>query len=152
VSYAKVKEGVFVGPQIRRVIADQQFEQLLLSTEQDAWLGFKSIVANFLGNHKSENYETIVKGCIDSYRLMGCNMSLKIHLLDSHMDFFPDNLGAVSDQHGERFHQDISIMESRYQGHWSAAMLADYCWTLQRDITEAKHKRRSSAKKFKPSE
>jgi hypothetical protein len=37
---------------------------------------------------------------------MGCNMSLKIHFLESHLDFFPENLGEVSDEHGERFHQD----------------------------------------------
>ncbi|KAJ4437685.1 hypothetical protein ANN_17830 [Periplaneta americana] len=30
---------------------------------------------------------------------MGCNMSLKTHFLDSHLDFFPENLGAVSDEH-----------------------------------------------------
>ncbi|UYV84991.1 hypothetical protein LAZ67_X004186 [Cordylochernes scorpioides] len=42
-------------------------------------------------------------------------MSLKIHFLHSPLDFFPDNLGAVSDEHGERFHQDISSMEKRYQ-------------------------------------
>jgi hypothetical protein len=39
------------------------------------------------------------------------------------MDFFPDNMGSVSDEHGERFHQDISVMEKRYKGKWSAAML-----------------------------
>ncbi|UYV78677.1 hypothetical protein LAZ67_16002346 [Cordylochernes scorpioides] len=49
-------------------------------------------------------------------KALGCNMSLKIHFLHSHLDFFPDNLGAVSDEHGERFHQDISSMEKRYQG------------------------------------
>ena len=32
-------------------------------------------------------------------------MSLKIHFLHSHLDFFPENLGDVSDEHGERFHQ-----------------------------------------------
>ncbi|UYV69549.1 CLCN3 [Cordylochernes scorpioides] len=42
-------------------------------------------------------------------------MSLKIYFLDSHLDFFPDNLSAVSDERGERFHQDISSMEMRYQ-------------------------------------
>ncbi|UYV74137.1 hypothetical protein LAZ67_11002222 [Cordylochernes scorpioides] len=46
---------------------------------------------------------------------LGCNMSLKIHFLHSHLDFFPDNLGSVSDEHGERFHQDKSSMEKRYQ-------------------------------------
>jgi hypothetical protein len=32
-----------------------------------------------------------------------------MHFLDSHLDFFPQNLGNVSDEHGEGFHQDISI-------------------------------------------
>ncbi|UYV76679.1 hypothetical protein LAZ67_14001721, partial [Cordylochernes scorpioides] len=49
-------------------------------------------------------------------KALGCNMSLKIHFLHSHLDLFPDNLGAVSDEHGERFHQDISSMEKQYQG------------------------------------
>jgi hypothetical protein len=35
---------------------------------------------------------------------MGCNMNLKIHFLESHVDFFPEKLGKVSDEHGERFH------------------------------------------------
>lgn len=150
VSDAKIKEGIFVGPQIRKVIADRHFEELLSGKELDAWVAFKSIVANFLGNHKSLDYILVVKQCVDAYRIMGCNMSLKIHLLDSHLDFFPDNLGEVSDEHGERFHQDISLMESRYQGRWSATMLADYCWMLQRDVPDASHHRKSSAKKFKP--
>jgi hypothetical protein len=46
--------------------------------------------------------------------------------------FFPENCGAVSDEHGERFDQHISSMEKRYQGKWNCAMLADYCWTLAR--------------------
>jgi hypothetical protein len=40
-------------------------------------------------------------------------MSLKIHFLLSHLDFFPPNPGAVSDEYGERFHQDISSMKER---------------------------------------
>ncbi|KZC08452.1 hypothetical protein WN55_10651, partial [Dufourea novaeangliae] len=54
----------------------------------------------------------------------------KMHFLNSHQDFSPRNLGAVSDEHGERFHQDISEMEKRYQGKDMGAMLAEYCWTL----------------------
>ena len=42
-------------------------------------------------------------------------MSLKIHFLHSYLNFFPPNLGAVSDEHGKRFHQDITKMESTYQ-------------------------------------
>jgi len=37
------------------------------------------------------------------YHKLGCNMSLKIHMLHSHLDFFPDNCGMVSYEHGELF-------------------------------------------------
>lgn len=57
--------------------------------------------------------------------------------------YFPDNLGAVSNEHGERFHQDILNMENRYQGKLSPNMLGDYCWTIKRDQPEAKHSRKS---------
>ena len=68
---------------------------------------------------------------LTSYRAMGCNMSLKIHFLVSHLDIFPDNLGEVSDEHDERFHPDIMAMEKQYQVKWTSSMLADYCLTLK---------------------
>ena len=71
-------------------------------------------------------------------------MSLTIHFLQSHLNFFPANLGDISDEHGERFHQDIGCLEKRYQGKWSQAMLADYCWTLKRDTAVTGYKRKSS--------
>ena len=49
-----------------------------------------------------------------------------MHSLDSHLDIFPVNLGAVSDEKGERFHQDIQVMEDRYQGRRDCHMMADY--------------------------
>jgi hypothetical protein len=53
--------------------------------------------------------------------------------LSSHLDFFSENCGSVSDELGERFHQDIVAMEGRYEGKWSPSMVADYCYTLMRD-------------------
>jgi hypothetical protein len=64
----------------------------------------------------------IVSDLLMAYKAMGCNMSLKVHFLD----FFPENLGTVSDEHGERFHQDIYNMEKQVQGKWSLSMLDDY--------------------------
>lgn len=96
---------------------------------------------NLLGNKRDENYVTLVENMLSSYQALGCNMSLKIHFLHSHLDYFPYNCGAVSDEHGERFHQDIANMEKRYQGKWNVSMLADYCWTITRDIPEAEYKR-----------
>ena len=72
-------------------------------------------------------------------------MSLKIHFLESHLDFFPENLGKVSDKHGERFHQDILAMEKQYQGKWTSSMLAEYCWKLKRDVPEANYRWKSYA-------
>ncbi|GBO39306.1 hypothetical protein AVEN_144080-1 [Araneus ventricosus] len=72
-----------------------------------------------------------------------CNMCLKIHFLDSHLNFFPVNCGKLSDEHCEYFHQDISNMEKRCQGNWTSAMLADYCWTLIRDAPHVHYKRQA---------
>jgi hypothetical protein len=66
-------------------------------------------------------------------------MSLKIHFLESHLDFFPESLCEVSDEHGERSHQEIMAMEKWYQGKWTSSMLADYCRTLKGVVTDAKY-------------
>jgi hypothetical protein len=108
----------------------------------------KNVTKSFLGNHKAENYHETVSDLLTAYKPMGCNMSLKVHFLDSHLDFYPENLGAVSDEHGERFHQDIYNMEKRYRGKWSLSMLADYCWTLKRDVPLAIYSRRSTTVTF----
>ncbi len=68
-------------------------------------------------------------------------MSLKIHFLHFHLAIFPKNLGAVSDEQGERFYQDIQAMENRYQGFWNESMMAEYCWILYRDNSEQMYKR-----------
>ena len=67
-------------------------------------------------------------------------MSLKIHFMDSHVEYFPENLGNYSQEQGERFHQDIKVMEQRYQGRWNENMMSDYCWMLQRDLPQNKRK------------
>jgi len=148
VSDTKIKEGIFIGPQMRELMQDKQFDEDLNETERNAWLSFKRICKDFLGNHKAANYQDVVQDLLTSYKAMGCNMSLKIHFLESHLDFFPENLGKVSDEHGERFHQDILAMEKRYQGKWTSSMLADYCWTLKRDVPEANYRRKSYASTF----
>jgi len=129
-SEIKLKEGIFTGPQIRELIKDEYFDKLLQGDEKAALDSFKFVVKGFLGNRRAQNYEELVNNLSQSYQKLGCNMSLKIHFLHSHLDFFPQNYGAVSDEHGERFHQDISSMEKRYQGKRNCGMLANYCWTL----------------------
>ena len=74
-------------------------------------------------------------------------MSIKMHYLHSHLNLFPPNLGAVSDEQGERFHQDMATIEKRYEGLWNESMMADYIWTqIREDATE--HKKQISIKKI----
>ena len=143
VSDAKIKERIFIGPQIRELMQDKQFYEDLNETERNAWLSFKRICKDFLGNHKAAKYQDVVQDLLTSYKAMGYNMSLKIHFLESHLKFFPEDLGEVSDEHGERIHQDLMGMEKRYQGKWTSRMLADYCWILKRDVPDAKYWRKS---------
>jgi hypothetical protein len=72
-------------------------------------------------------------------------VSLKIHFLHSHLDFFPQNHEAVSDKYGEFFFmENVAVMEKRYQGYWSVKLLSDYCWCLIRNMPEGNYIRKSS--------
>ena len=60
-------------------------------------------------------------------------MSVKLHCLHSHLEYFPDNLGDYSEVQGERFHQDLNVIKRRYQAVWGVNMMADYCWMLKKE-------------------
>jgi len=76
---------------------------------------FEKVSNVFQGNFKATNFRDLVQDLMDSYERLGCNMSLKMHFLFSHLDLFPLNCGDVSDEHVECFHQDISVMEHSYK-------------------------------------
>ena len=74
-------------------------------------------------------------------------MSLKLNFMGSHLNFSPENMCDVSDEHGEQFQQEISEMESRYKVKPSSSLLAYYCWTLVLD-SKSSHRRSSVMKHF----
>uniref|UniRef100_A0AAV2M7A1 Uncharacterized protein n=1 Tax=Knipowitschia caucasica TaxID=637954 RepID=A0AAV2M7A1_KNICA len=123
----KLKAGIFDGPQIWQLI---------------------KVVNNFLGNTKAANHAILISKMIKAFQKLACLMSIKVHFLFSHMEKFPENLGAMSDEQGERFHQDMRKMEERYQGRWDAVMTADYCWSLKRDNPATAHTRESKKRRF----
>jgi hypothetical protein len=90
----------------------------------------------------------MVNDLLESYKAIGSNMSLKVHFLDSNLVFFLENLGTVSDEYGDRFHQDISTVEMRYQSKWIPSMMVDYSWTLRRGVPQAKYISKSSTEHF----
>lgn len=103
----KLKARVFTGPQIRK-LCDPNFEDTMSQTEKQAWQSYKDVVNNFLENRRSPKYKTIVNTMLEKLRKQGCNMSLKLHFLHAHINYFPDCcLGFYSEEHGERFHKDF---------------------------------------------
>ncbi|GFW13598.1 uncharacterized protein TNCV_1210641 [Trichonephila clavipes] len=141
-SDAKLKEGIFVGPDLRTLLKDETFVTKMEMKEKNTWNSFKLVETGFLGNKKDPNYKALVAELLQNYKILGCNMSVKVHFLHSHLDYFPENLGAVSEEQGERFHQDIKEMERRYQGRWNVNMMVDYCWMLKRENSQ-EHSRKT---------
>ena len=141
-SDAKIKGGIFVVPQKSTLLKSKSLEAKINKTEKEAWQAFQNVVNGFLGNKRNQNYKELVKKLIKSYQNTGCRMSVKLHFLCSHLDFFQENLGDFSEEHGERFHQDIEPMEKRYKGRWDSAMIGDYIWSLVRQHKSG-HKRKA---------
>jgi len=116
ISDVKIKEGVFVGPSVRKLIQDIRSKDHLNEAEKAPWKSHQNDTTNF---GEIIRQKTIMIWCLileNSTQVWGCYMSLEVHFLDSHLEFFPENIGEVSDQHRERFHQFISTMIKRYQG------------------------------------
>ena len=58
-------------------------------------------------------------------------MSLKIHFLHYHQEYFDRQLLSES---GERFHQVSAQLEHWYSGKRLNSLLADFCWNLQSEL------------------
>ena len=140
----KLNAGISDGHQIRKLI------RMMNEVELEAWKAFVLVLNNCLGNNKARNYAELVTNMLNAFRNLGCNMNIKVHYLFTHMGRFPVHLGSMSDEQGEKFHQDMKEMETMYQGRWDADMMADYCWTLMRDIPTTEHSRSSKKRKFMP--
>ena len=93
ISEAKIEAGIFVGPQIRKILhCNESLEEL--TTERAAWNSFAPVVRGFLGNHKAENYVELVAKSVKTWSIRDCKMSLKVHMLDADLDQFMENMGA----------------------------------------------------------
>ena len=71
---------------------DATFETTMTTVEKMAWISFKNVTCKFLGNYKNPDYVAIVEDMLENYKKLGCRMSVKLHFLHSHLDFFPEIL------------------------------------------------------------
>ena len=132
-SDAKIQAGVFTGPQIKVIITWEEFRSHLTQVERESWDCFVAVARGLLGNNKADNYKELAKNMVEAYGSIYCRISLKVHMLDSHLDHFQHNVGAYSEEIGERFHQDILDFERRYQGQYNQSMMGDCIWGLIRE-------------------
>ena len=103
----KIKAGIFDGPQIRKLMQDQTFSARMTVAEKAAWCSYVSVIPAFLGNTNASNYWNFVDVMLQNFQALGARMSIKLYYLFSHLDYFPNNLGDVREEQGERFHQDL---------------------------------------------
>ena len=142
-SIKNLKAGIFDRPQIRKLMQKQAFTARMTVAEGAAWCLYVSVIREFLGNTKASNYRNFVDVMLQNFQALGTRMSIKLRYLFSRLDYFTENLGDVSKEQEERFHQDIRMMEERYQGRWDSHTMTDYCWTLIRDCAGQSHSRKS---------
>lgn len=59
----------------------------------------------------------MVEDMVPKFQDLRCsNETIELNFLDSHVDYFLENLGAYGEEQGERFNQDLKETVSRYQG------------------------------------
>jgi hypothetical protein len=71
ISDAKIKEGIFIGPQFRELMKGQDFERSLNESEKQRGHSFQKVVKIFLRNKKAENYEDMISELTANYRALG---------------------------------------------------------------------------------
>ena len=76
-----MKVGIFLGPHFKQLLEERDISTKLNGTERRVWEAFENVCRNFLGNKKAENCSEILQELISSYSALGCNMSLKVHVL-----------------------------------------------------------------------
>ncbi|GBO33272.1 hypothetical protein AVEN_105594-1 [Araneus ventricosus] len=90
-------------------------------------IGFWITVGSNFFSHAGEGETAPFRGSIRES--LGENNPAGLY---NHFADFPKNTGAVSDEQGERIHQDFKVIKARYQGRWDVHMMADYCWSIKR--------------------
>lgn len=51
-------------------MSDVKFDDTMEDKEKNAWLALKSIIKNFLGNHRSPEYEKLLRNSCRATRLL----------------------------------------------------------------------------------
>ena len=94
------------------------------------------VLENVIGNFRAQNWKSYVDNMLQSFEKINVNMSLKIHFLHYHQDYFDRQLPSESDEHGERFHQVSAQLEHWYSGKRLNSLLVDLYWNMQSELDD----------------
>lgn len=103
---------------------------MLDETALNTWDSIRAVIENVLCKNRSPDYRVYIDNMMQAFDVFGVKMSLKIHMLHSHFDFYERQLSTETDETGERFHQTVMTFEDRFAGKSIDFMLADFCWSI----------------------
>lgn len=103
---------------------------MLDENASNTWDSIRAVIENVLCKNRSPHYRGFIDNMMQSFDTFDVHMSLKIHMLHAHFDFYERQLATESDEAGERFHQTIMTFEDRFAGKKMNSMLADFCWSI----------------------
>jgi hypothetical protein len=64
--------GIFVGPDIRKLMFDEDFLLTMTEVEREALITFKSVLTKLLGNNKDPDNVTNVANMLEKFKVLGC--------------------------------------------------------------------------------
>ena len=64
-----------------RNLNDDNFLHNMTLQGKIAWLAFKDVTKNFLGNTKARNYEELVSNMLRQFQLLGCNTRFTLYVV-----------------------------------------------------------------------
>lgn len=114
------------------------FDNAVSAAQLSVWRSLKSMIANFLGNNRTSEYEKEVDELLKSYKKLGACMSVKMHFLRSHLNYSLRTIVTSA--------RNIRVIKEHYHGRVN--FLAEYCWWLKRDVVASQHKRNSLKRPF----
>ena len=84
-----------------RLLKDNVFVTKMTSSKKRACSVSETLLNNFWG---TLHWKKVVLTMIDSFQKLRCSTSLKLHFVDSHVEYFLENFGDYSEEQFKRFH------------------------------------------------
>lgn len=116
---AKLKEGIYVDPDTRKLFSEADFVQAMDEIEEEAWNSLRAVEEQCLCNLKDPNYRIYLGPHVESF---------SNSRLQDELNYIHGNLRKMREGQGERFRQGDKNVERRCQRKWNVNIMADYWW------------------------